>query len=51
MNTNEKVTLDNFLRKGNFTDKQKQFMIELDFVQCLSNVYYLKCIPWMIRNS
>ena len=43
MNQKDNITFDEFLKQKDFSDEQKRFMIELDFVQSLANVYYLKC--------
>ena len=32
-----------FLELREYTEDEKRFMIELEFVQTLSNVFYLKC--------
>ena len=51
MNRKENITFDEFLKQKNFSDEQKKFMIELDFVQSLANVYYLKCMCFTDYNK
>ena len=44
METNRTQTLLSFLGTREYTEDEKRFMIELEFVQSLSNVFYLKCM-------
>ena len=44
METNRTQTLLSFLGAREYTEDEKRFMIELEFVQSLSNVFYLKCM-------
>ncbi len=43
MESNKGLTLLSFLELREYTEDEKRFMIELEFVQALSNVFYLKC--------
>ena len=43
MESNKGLTLLSFLELREYTEDEKRFMIELEFVQTLSNVFYLKC--------
>lgn len=44
MEANRAQTLLSFLGTREYTEDEKRFMIELEFVQSLSNVFYLKCM-------
>lgn len=44
MEANRTQTLLSFLGTREYTEDEKRFMIELEFVQSLSNVFYLKCM-------
>ncbi len=44
METNRTQTLLSFLGSREYSEDEKRFMIELEFVQSLSNVFYLKCM-------
>ena len=43
MEANRTQTLLSFLGTREYAEDEKRFMIELEFVQSLSNVFYLKC--------
>ena len=44
MEMNRTQTLLSFLGTREYSEDEKRFMIELEFVQSLSNVFYLKCM-------
>ncbi|KAK8793743.1 hypothetical protein JH06_4417 [Blastocystis sp. subtype 4] len=48
MESNKGLTLLSFLELREYTEDEKRFMIELEFVQALSNVFYLK---WLSDNG
>lgn len=39
-------TLYDFISKREYSKDEYRFMMDLEFVQDLSNVFYLKCTEW-----
>ena len=49
MEASRAQTLLSFLGTREYTEDEKRFMVELEFVQSLSNVFYLKCTNASVR--
>ena len=43
MQQTSQVSLQDFIQRRDYSEEEIRFMLDLEFVQDLANVYYLKC--------
>ena len=43
MQQSSQVCLRDFIQRRDYSDEEIRFMLDLEFVQDLANIYYLKC--------
>ena len=43
MQPSSQVCLRDFIQRRDYSDEEIRFMLDLEFVQDLANIYYLKC--------